>query len=125
MFRCVDLEGGTVDRLRDAVAHAPSLGEVAATGSKKIVRRFARLLAEEARALGFNTDFAPVFDLQTPESLKVLTSRTIAGDPQRVIEFAREFLKGFERGARARLRKAFPWPRRGSSRFAPRTADHP
>jgi beta-N-acetylhexosaminidase len=96
LFRCVDLEGGTVDRLRDAIAHAPSLGEVAATGSKKVVRRFARLLAEEARAVGFNTDFAPVFDLRTPASLKVLTSRTIAEDPNRVIELASEFLKGFK-----------------------------
>jgi beta-N-acetylhexosaminidase len=108
MFRCVDLEGGTVDRLRDAVARTPSLGEVSATGSKKIVRRFARLLAEEARALGFNTDFAPVFDLQTPESLKVLTSRTIAGGPQRVIEFVSEFLKGFEQEQVLGCGKHFP-----------------
>ena len=96
MFRCVDLEGGTVDRLRDAIAPAPSLGDVTATGSKKVVRRFARTLAAEARAVGFNTDFAPCLDLQTPESLKVQTSRTIAGDAQRVTEFVSEFLKGFE-----------------------------
>ena len=95
IFRCVDLEGGTVDRLRDAIAHAPSMAEVAACGSKKVVRRFARILAEESRSVGFNTDFAPVFDLRTPASLKVLTSRTIAEDPSRVIEFAGEFLKGF------------------------------
>ena len=63
MFRCVDLEGGTVDRLRDAVAHAPALGHVAAIGSPKAMRRFASMLGEEARALGFNTDFAPVLDL--------------------------------------------------------------
>lgn len=96
MFRCVDLEGGTVDRLRDAIARSPALADVAATGSKKVMRRFARLLAEESRALGFNTDFAPVLDLRTPESQKVLTSRTIAEDPERVIESASEFLKGFK-----------------------------
>ena len=108
MFRCVDLEGGTVDRLRDAIAHAPSLGEVAATGSKKIMRRFARLLAEEARSVGFNTDFAPVFDLRTPASLKVLTSRTIAEDPHRVIDLAAEFLKGFEQEDVLGCGKHFP-----------------
>jgi beta-N-acetylhexosaminidase len=96
MFRCVDLEGGTVDRLRDAIAPAPALADVSATGSKKVVRRFARLLAGETRALGFNTDFAPVFDLRTSASLKILTSRTIAEDPQRAVELAGEFLKGFE-----------------------------
>ena len=96
MFRCVDLEGGTVDRLRDAVAHAPSLADVAATGSKKVMRRFGRLLGEEARALGFNTDFAPVFDLRTPVSLKVLASRTIAEEAEKLVVFASEFLKGFK-----------------------------
>ena len=30
-FRCVDLEGGTVDRLRDLVGPTPSAAEVAAT----------------------------------------------------------------------------------------------
>ena len=34
MFLCVDLEGGTVDRLRDALAPAPSVAEVAASGRR-------------------------------------------------------------------------------------------
>ena len=29
LFRCVDMEGGTVDRFRDAVARIPSAAEVA------------------------------------------------------------------------------------------------
>jgi beta-N-acetylhexosaminidase len=95
LFRSVDLEGGTVDRLRDAIARTPALGEVAATGSKKVMRRFARLLAVEARSLGFNTDFAPVFDLRTEASRAVLTSRTIAEDPELVASMAGEFLRGF------------------------------
>lgn len=96
LFRCVDLEGGTVDRLRDAIAHAPALADVAASGSKDLVRRFARLLAAEARTVGFNTDFAPVFDLRTSESIKVLTSRTISGDANQIVELASAFLKGFK-----------------------------
>jgi beta-N-acetylhexosaminidase len=95
LFRCVDLEGGTVDRLRDAVARTPALADVAATGSKKVMRRFARLLAAEARALGFNTDFAPVFDLRTEASKSVLTSRTLSEDPRTIVALAAEFLHGF------------------------------
>ncbi len=94
MFRCVDLEGGTVDRLRDAIARAPSMSDVAATDSKKVLRRFGRLLGEESRNLGFNTDFAPVFDLRATPSLEVLTSRTITEDPLRVTELAGAFLDG-------------------------------
>ncbi len=58
------MEGGTVDRLRDVIAPAPSVAEVAATGSKTLFRKHGRLIGEEVRALGFNTDFAPVLDLQ-------------------------------------------------------------
>jgi beta-N-acetylhexosaminidase len=39
LFLCVDMEGGTVDRLRDVVAPAPAVAEVAATGSKKLFRK--------------------------------------------------------------------------------------
>ena len=64
MFLCVDMEGGTVDRLRDAIAPVPSVAEVAATGSAKLFRKHGRLIGDEIRALGFNTDFAPCVDLR-------------------------------------------------------------
>ena len=68
MFLCVDMEGGTVDRLRDVIAPVPSVAEVAAAGSKKLFRKHGRMIGEEVRALGFNTDFAPVLDLQLEPS---------------------------------------------------------
>lgn len=94
LFRCVDLEGGTVDRLRNIVAPAPSFADVVRTDSDKLVEKHGRIIGEEVRALGFNVDFAPVFDLDLPESRSVLTSRTASVDPQKVIYFARKFLKG-------------------------------
>ena len=94
MFLCVDLEGGTVDRLRDVIAPIPPVSEVAAAGSKKIFRRHGRLIGEEVRALGFNVDFAPVFDLQFDESKSVLGSRTVSEKPGEAIAYARAFLHG-------------------------------
>ena len=94
MFLCVDLEGGTVDRLRDAIAPVPSVADVAAVGSKKVFRKHGRTLGEEVRALGFNTDFAPALDLRFEASKNVLTSRTVSSDPNAVILYAREFLRG-------------------------------
>src|SRR5208283_741762 len=41
MFLCVDMEGGTVDRLRDVIAPVPSVADVAAAGSKKLFRSMA------------------------------------------------------------------------------------
>jgi beta-N-acetylhexosaminidase len=94
LFLCVDMEGGTVDRLRDVIAPAPAVAEVAAAGSKKLFRKHGRIIGEEVRALGFNTDFAPVVDLQFAASTSVLTSRTISADPRETIQYAREFLRG-------------------------------
>ncbi len=78
MFLCVDMEGGTVDRLRDVIAPVPSVAEVALAGSKKLFRTHGRIIGAEVRALGFNTDFAPVFDLGFEASKNVLASRTVS-----------------------------------------------
>jgi len=94
MFLCVDMEGGTVDRLRDVIAAAPSVAEVAAAGSKKLFRKHGKVIGEEVRALGFNTDFAPVLDLQFEASKSVLGSRTVSADPKQTVVYAREFLRG-------------------------------
>jgi beta-N-acetylhexosaminidase len=94
MFLCVDIEGGSVDRLRDVIAPVCSVAEVAAARSKKLFRRHGYIIGEEVRALGFNTDFAPVLDLQFEASENVLITRTVSADPQNTIAYAREFLRG-------------------------------
>src|ERR1700757_1049244 len=42
-FRCVDLEGGLVDRLRDLIAPLPSPAEVYATRKPALFRKHGRL----------------------------------------------------------------------------------
>ncbi len=107
-FLCVDMEGGTVDRLRDVIAPAPAVAEVAATGSKKLFRKHGRIIGEEVRALGFNTDFAPPVDLRLEPSTSVLTSRTVSSDPKETIVYAREFLRGLRNSKVLGCGKHFP-----------------
>ncbi len=107
-FTCVDLEGGTVDRLRDLVAPAPSVADVVATGSKKLYRKHGRILGEESRAFGFNTDFAPVVDLRFEPSLNVLGSRTASDNPKATVQYARELLKGLKDAGVLGCGKHFP-----------------
>ena len=108
MFLCVDLEGGTVDRLKKVIAPAPSVADVFATGDRKLFRMHGKILGLEARALGFNTDFAPVFDLGFEASRSVLTSRTVSADPKKTIEYAREFLRGMKSSKVLGCGKHFP-----------------
>ena len=108
MFSCVDMEGGTVDRLRDAIAPIPSVAEVAATQSAKLFRKHGRLIGDEIRALGFNTDFAPCLDLRFEASKKVLGSRTVSDKPKRTIQYARAFLRGLSGAGVIGCGKHFP-----------------
>jgi beta-N-acetylhexosaminidase len=108
LFRCVDMEGGTVDRFRDVVAPIPSAYDVARTGLAKLFRRHGELIGEELRALGFNTDFAPCLDLRLPESAGVMGPRTISSDPYEVVRYAREFLNGLGDSRVLSCAKHFP-----------------
>src|SRR5271166_2411999 len=47
MYLCVDMEGGTVDRLRDVIVPVPSVAEVAAAGSRKLFRKHGQIIGKE------------------------------------------------------------------------------
>lgn len=108
MFLCVDMEGGTVDRLKAVIAPAPAAADVFATGKKKLYRSHGRLIGEECRTLGFNVDFAPVLDLGLEPSRSVLTSRTVSARPSETVVYAKEFLKGLRDAGMLGCGKHFP-----------------
>jgi len=95
-FLCVDLEGGTVDRLKNIIAPVPSAEKVFSTASPKLYRMHGHVIGLEVRALGFNTDFAPVLDLGFEASRAVMASRTVSDKAREVIVYAREFLRGLK-----------------------------
>ncbi len=134
---CVDVEGGTVNRLRDALAPMPSAQAVCSAsvpsapsardpsaGSGQalghpiveerarerttLARKHGELVARAVKAFGFNTTLAPVVDLVLPESVEVMGTRAPAADPEQVTEFAREFLAGLEAQGVAGCGKHFP-----------------
>ena len=94
LFTCVDLEGGTVDRFRDALGASPSAADVFDTGDRKLFRRHGKLIGENCRSLGFNVDFAPVLDLAFEASQSVMGSRAVSATPRETVNYAREFLAG-------------------------------
>jgi beta-N-acetylhexosaminidase len=108
LFRCVDMEGGTVDRLKDVIAAVPSVQEVVESGHRPYCREHGQLIGREVRALGFNVDFAPVLDLRLAASLKVLGSRTAAKDAKGTVRYAKEFLRGLKDAKVAGCGKHFP-----------------
>jgi len=108
LFTCVDLEGGTVDRFRDALGITPSAAEVFATGDRRLYRKHGELIGKNCHALRFNVDFAPVLDLAFEASRKVMTSRAVSDDPRKAAVYAREFLAGLRAANVVGCGKHFP-----------------
>jgi beta-N-acetylhexosaminidase len=110
--RYVDVEGGTVNRLRDALASLPSAQAVGAAarqrGRARLAREFGELIARAVRTFGFNTTLAPVVDLALRESVDVMGTRAVSADPAEVIQFAREFMAGLAAHGVIACGKHFP-----------------
>jgi len=111
-FRCVDVEGGTVDRLRDALSPMPSAQAVAlaAQHTKKanLIQEHGELIARGVKAFGFNTTLAPVLDLALPASAQVLGTRAASASAAGVVEYARGFLAGLAAHGVVGCGKHFP-----------------
>ena len=108
LFTAVDMEGGRVDRFRNVTGPSPSAADVFSTGDRKLFRRHGKVIGESCRALGFNTDFAPVVDLAFAASKTVMSSRAVSSDPKQAVIYAREFLKGLRAANVIGSAKHFP-----------------
>lgn len=107
-FLCVDMEGGTVDRLKKIMPPAPSAASVFASGKKSWFTLHGKLIGAECRALGFNVDFAPALDLAFAASRAVLGSRVVSSDPLQAATYARAFLQGLHSTGILGCGKHFP-----------------
>jgi beta-N-acetylhexosaminidase len=108
LLRCVDLEGGLVDRLRDLIAPMPSPAQVFATGKPEWFHRHGRLIGQAAHATGFNAAFAPVLDLALPVSAEVMRTRVVSSDPADVVRYVSVFLEGLAQEQVLGCGKHFP-----------------
>ncbi|HUA93862.1 MAG TPA: beta-N-acetylhexosaminidase [Terracidiphilus sp.] len=123
--RCVDVEGGTVNRLRDALGAMPSAQAVGAAMRRptlsqekrrkngalrdsRLAREFGELIAQGVKAFGFNTTLAPVVDLALPEAAEVLGSRPPGAIAAEVVPFAQGFLEGLSAQGVIGCGKHFP-----------------
>ena len=107
-LRSVDVEGGSVDRLRDALAPMPSAQSVARAGLETLSRKHGELIGRAVTAFGFNTTLAPVLDLGLPESAAVMGTRCASDSAEAVAKYARAFLSGLAAENVAGCGKHFP-----------------
>jgi beta-N-acetylhexosaminidase len=101
----IDQEGGRVQRLRPPLGRA--LPPAAAYGrnyerdsAAAVAAAFAvaRLLAEDLKALGINTNCAPVADLPVPGSHEIIGDRAYGCEPKQVAALANAVAEGYMAG---------------------------
>lgn len=111
----IDQEGGRVQRLRPSLGRtlppAAAYGRLAATdrgGAIDAARSVARLVAADLRALGINTNCAPVLDLPVPGSHDIIGDRAYATTVGEVTAIAGAVADGFIEGGVVPVIKHIP-----------------
>ncbi|MBI3970922.1 MAG: beta-N-acetylhexosaminidase [Chloroflexi bacterium] len=104
----VDQEGGPVVRLLQGVTVFPSQMAIGATGSPELAASVGRATASELHALGINTNFAPVVDVNSNPKNPVIGTRSYGADPAAAGRLAAAAIDATQKAGVLAVAKHFP-----------------
>ncbi len=81
---------------------------IAATGEKKFARELAKVISEEAGAIGINWSFSPIVDIDLNYHNPITNTRTFGSNPKVVSSFAKEYIEEIQSHDIAATIKHFP-----------------
>ena len=102
-----DYERGTAMR-QDEGTSFPTAMAVAAAGDPKDAYTMGKITALEARAVGVQWVYAPVCDVNNNPGNPIINTRSFGEDPERVADFAVEFIHGVQDNGAMATAKHFP-----------------
>jgi beta-N-acetylhexosaminidase len=105
------LEGGVFTHYMMEAGGAtvfPNAMAIAATGREEDAFDVARVIAEEASAVGMHVNFAPTVDVNNNPSNPVINTRSFGEDPDRVARLSALFVRGTLAGGMVPTAKHFP-----------------
>ncbi|MGF1687325.1 beta-N-acetylhexosaminidase [Photobacterium japonica] len=103
----VDQEGGRVQRFRDEFTLLPPPKAFAnSQDGLSLAHEGGWLMAAELLSMDIDLSFAPVLDLGF--DCKAIGDRAFSDDPQQVIQYASQFIKGMKKAGMAATGKHFP-----------------
>ncbi len=103
-----DLERGAGQQLAGATVFPHSMAFGAIDEGADLVRRAARITANEARRAGVNWIFAPVADVHSNPKNPIISTRAFASTAERCAELAQAFIVGCREGRALSTAKHFP-----------------
>lgn len=99
------VEGGTLFPHAMAIAHAVNRKKIS---DVELLRKAIRVMAEEAKAVGINTIFSPVMDVNTNPKNPIICTRAFSDTPEEAAWFGKEFIKGLQKEGIIACAKHFP-----------------
>lgn len=108
LFIAVDQEGGRVRRFKTHFTQFPSMQVFGKKDSPKLTFEAHKIMGEELKACGVNTNFAPVCDILTNENNKVIGDRAFGGDAETVDKHVSAAIRGLHTGGVLACGKHFP-----------------
>ncbi|MDX2160812.1 MAG: glycoside hydrolase family 3 protein [bacterium] len=107
---CVDQEGGTVARMREAHGFTESPGAMAlgTADDETLAENVSQVMARELRTVGVNWNLAPAIDVTHDIRNPTTGTRSLGTNPARVSALAAAQVRGFQRGGVLCSAKHFP-----------------
>jgi beta-N-acetylhexosaminidase len=104
----IDHEGGRVHRLRPPFTHFPAARLLGQTRDPDLAYRVGLAMGNELRSVGFDIDFAPVFDVLTNPQNTVIGDRALDSDPYQVALLGCAVARGLREAGVIPCAKHFP-----------------
>jgi beta-N-acetylhexosaminidase len=102
-----DFERGVSMRLNGATEF-PQAMAFGAAGDLDYVEQFARITAQESRAIGVEWNWFPVADVNSNPANPIINTRAFGGDPQQVGELVAAYVRGARSAGMLSTAKHFP-----------------
>jgi len=104
----VDQEGGRVQRVKDGATRFPPLRHLGNCRDLDLTRRYARALADEVAAMGFNLNWAPVADVDSNPDNPIIGDRSFGRKPEEVAAHVAAYIEATQARGVLACAKHFP-----------------
>lgn len=104
----IDQEPGLIVRLKAPFTEWPGAAALGATGSERLLEDVGSAIARELKAVGINTDWAPVADVHSNPDNPIIGPRAFSANPKDAGRLACAFIRGMQNAGVAACAKHFP-----------------
>lgn len=104
----IDEEGGTVSRIPAGATKFPEARRLGSINDENLTFQVGEVIGKELHTLGINLNFAPVMDVVSSKSNRLLYPRAYSGDPETVSRHGIHFIKGLQQQGVIGVPKHFP-----------------